>query len=65
MPRPIQKWEYLVETSKVKETTNGSHHDQAEIAHLNNLGQQGWELVTLCRMAFEFEHRVFKRPLYD
>lgn len=54
----FQKWEYLVEVSR---EVNGNH-EIVETEHLNERGEEGWELVSLIRLDMEFEHRVFKRP---
>lgn len=50
----MQKWEYVIHTFE----------DTVNVEKLNELGNQGWELVTLQRVdaLVALIHFVFKRP---
>ncbi len=52
------RWEYRV-------IPMFSDPSPAEIDHMNRLGQEGWELVTLTSRNGTTAYAVFKRPIED
>jgi len=53
------KWEYITESAR---SDSGLHsiHDE-----LNELGQDGWELINVCAVSSRETVFYFKRPIAD
>ncbi len=51
------KWEYITRSAGNPEMLHNIHHD------LNELGQDGWELINVCAVSSRVTVAYFKRPM--